>query len=433
MIVIPDLFGSFQKGREAAIEANWKDLQNYESIENARHQNDASALSNLATMADFGVRRRMVQNEGTNSDLNTQLNVAQMPAKLNIAEGDAMYTGIQLGTMKANEDAIRRAAANQLGTYVLGADTGYKNAYVGNGKATIGQEVFDLTYPALFNAVYQKAGADIDMTRAYSQFMPTITRNNYRGQVYSSAGAADAAGVDYRYAIPIATAKNIAGLKGHQASAAGSDLSYLTTTGEIAKLPYTFTGNANSDILKLQELQKGLDPNSGEYKTLQGAIDTIRNGNEAVMRALGYDGISTSYFAPTPPSATSQGTGSTTYVDPSTGRAITVPYATTGVGPLASGYVPYGSNGINLFTGSSQPRTLNEITANLTTPQQNVMGVQNIGGVPNIPTAQRTSTAVHFLPNGQRVVTTAPVSPPTQLPSQNQLIKNLNNRRGGFL
>ena len=142
MIVIPDLFGSFQKGREAAIEANWKDLQNYESIENARHQNDAAALTNLATMADFGVRRRMVQNEGTNSDLNTQLNIAQMPAKLNIAEGDARYTGMQLGTMKANEDALKQALANQLGTFVLGAETGYNNAVVSHGRSTIGRNVF---------------------------------------------------------------------------------------------------------------------------------------------------------------------------------------------------------------------------------------------------------------------------------------------------
>ena len=432
MIVIPDLFGSYQKGREAAIDANWKDLQNYESIESARHQNDAAALSNLATMADFGVRRRMVQNEGTNSDLDTQLKVAQMPAKLNIAEGDNLVTGVDLATLLANQDGLKQYSADRLGTTFLGAGTGYNNAVVGHGKSTMGRGIFELNYPAMFDAYNGKTVADIDMMKAYSQYMPTITRHTLTGQLYTAAGGADTAKVNHRYAIPVAEAANTASIKGYRASAAGSDLSYLTTTGEIAKLPYTFTGNANSDILKLQELQKGLDPNSGEYKTLQGAIDNIRSGNTAVMRALGYDGISTSYFAPTPPSATSQGTGTTTYVDPSTGRAITVPY-TTGVGPLASGYVPYGSNGTNLFTGSSQPRTLSEATANLTTPRQNVMGVPNIGNVPNIPTAQRTSTAVHFLPNGRRVVTTAPVSSPTQLPSQSQLINNLTNRRGGFL
>ena len=38
-IVIPDLFGAFQKGREYAIDRNWKDLTNYEAIEKARNEN----------------------------------------------------------------------------------------------------------------------------------------------------------------------------------------------------------------------------------------------------------------------------------------------------------------------------------------------------------------------------------------------------------
>ena len=75
MIAIPDLFGAYQKGRETAIEANWKDLQNYESIENDRHRNDAAALANLATMADFGKERRLMDNRVTNSDLETALNL----------------------------------------------------------------------------------------------------------------------------------------------------------------------------------------------------------------------------------------------------------------------------------------------------------------------------------------------------------------------
>lgn len=437
MIVIPDLFGSYQKGREEAIKNNWNDLAQYESIESSRHQNDAQALANLATMADFGVRRRMVQNEGTNSDLNTQLNVAQMPAKLNIAEGDSLVTGVELATLLANPDGLKQYAADKLATAFLGAGTGYNNAVVSHGKSTMGRGIFELNYPAMYDAYNSKTRADIDMMKAYSEHMPTITRNNYRGQVYSSAGAADAAGVDYRYAIPTAEAKNIAGLKGYQASAAGSDLSKSQSEAALVTLANDLSSKYQSEITLIQERQKNYPKGSNEWNNAQLEIDTRR---KAINDLGGYFGVPDlinykpyAVSAPATTDTTSGGTGTTTYVDPSTGRAITVPYATTGVGPLASGYVPYGSNGTNLFTGSSQPRTLSEITANLTTPQQNVMGVQNIGGVPNIPTAQRTSTAVHYLPNGQRVVTTAPVSPPTQSPSQNQLIKNFNNRRGGFL
>ena len=92
----------------------------------------------------------------------------------------------------------------------------------------------------------------------------------------------------------------------------------------------------------------------------------------------------------------SSSTDTTTYVDAATGRAIQVPTINIMGDPLPS---------------------LSDIVERMGSKTGNVMGVQNIGGVPNIPS----------------VDTTAPVSSPTQLPSQNQLIKNFNERRGGFL
>lgn len=41
---IPDLFGAYIKGRELAIEKNWQDLRNYETIENMRNVNDLQAI-----------------------------------------------------------------------------------------------------------------------------------------------------------------------------------------------------------------------------------------------------------------------------------------------------------------------------------------------------------------------------------------------------
>lgn len=41
---IPDLFGAYIKGRELAIEKNWQDLRNYETIENMRNTNDLQAI-----------------------------------------------------------------------------------------------------------------------------------------------------------------------------------------------------------------------------------------------------------------------------------------------------------------------------------------------------------------------------------------------------
>ena len=405
MIVIPDLFGSFQKGREAAIEANWKDLQNYESIENARHQNDAAALANLATMADFGVRRRMVQNEGTNSDLNTQLNIAQMPAKLNIAEGDAMYTGMQLGTMKANEDALKQSITNQFGTYVLGAETGYNNAVVSHGRSTIGRNVFTDNYKGLYKAADGKTKADISQTNSYSRYMPLITDLLYRTEFYNGKGGLDEAKVNSEFAGRVARAKNIASESGYQLSDINNQFGILQTGAQQETFARDQLSNISSAVRALQEIQREYSKDDPRWKNIQAEIDNLRGKASDLGKFLGagfmlnYNPVEVYAGAGTTSGGTSSSrTGTTTYVDADTGRAIQVPAINIMGDPLPS---------------------LSDIVERMRSKPGNVMGVQNIGGVPNIPIAQRTSTAVHFLPNGQRLVTTAPVSSPTQSPSQN--------------
>ena len=415
MIVIPDLFGSFQKGREAAIEANWKDLQNYESIENARHQNDAAALANLATMADFGVRRRMVQNEGTNSDLNTQLNIAQMPAKLNIAEGDAMYTGMQLGNMKANEDAIKQALTNQLGTFVLGAETGYNNAVVSHGRSTIGRNVFTNNYKGLYKAADGKTKADISQTESYNRYMPLITDLLYRTEFYNGKGGLDEAKVNSEFAGPVARAKNIAALSGYQLSDISNQFGILQTGAQKETFARDQLSNISSAVRALQEIQREYSKDDPRWKNIQAEIDNLRGKASDLGKFLGadfmlnYNPVEVYAGAGTTSGGTSSSsTDTTTYVDAATGRAIQVPTINIMGDPLPS---------------------LSDIVERMRSKPGNVMGVQNIGGVPNIPIAQRTSTAGRSLSNGQSV----DITTPTQLPSQQQLIKNFNERRGGFL
>ena len=419
MIVIPDLFGSFQKGREAAIEANWKDLQNYESIENARHQNDAAALANLATMADFGKQRRLTDNQVTNSDLNTQLNIAQMPAKLNIAEGDAMYTGMQLGTMKANEDALKQSITNQFGTYVLGAETGYNNAVVSHGRSTIGRNVFTDNYKGLYKAADGKTKADIAQTNSYIKYMPTITDLYYQTQLYNGKGGLDEAKVNSEFAGPVARGKNIAALSGYQLSDISNQFGILQTGAQKETFARDQLSNISSAVRALQEIQREYSKDDPRWKNIQAEIDNLRGKASDLGKFLGanfmlnynpaevYAGAGT-----TSGGTSSSSTDTTTYVDAATGRAIQVPTINIMGDPLPS---------------------LSDIVERMGSKTGNVMGVQNIGGVPNIPIAQRTSTAGRFLSNGQSVDTTAPGSSPTQLPSQNQLIKNFNERRGGFL
>lgn len=402
MIVIPDLFGSYQKGREAAIDANWKDLQNYENVESARHQNDAAALANLATMADFGVRRRMTQNEGTNSDLNTQLNVAQMPAKLNIAEGDAMYTGMQLGTMKANEDAIRQAIADQFSTYILGAGTGYNNAVVSHGKSTIGRNVFTGNYDGLYKAADGRTKADISQAMSYATYQPYITDLSYQTQVHSGKGALDAAKVNAQFAGRVALGQNTAALSGYQLSDANSQLGLLQTNAQKVTFARDQLKNISSEVRVLQEMQSAYSKDDPRWKNLQADIDNLRGKAADLGEFLGanfmlnynpvkvYATTGTTSGGTTSGGTTSggttsggttsgtpSGTGTRTVVDAATGRAIQVP-----------------TTPANLF-GTSTPTT----TGTRAVVTNNVMGGHNYGGTVSNWDALVNSDAGRFIQN----------------------------------
>lgn len=341
MIVIPDLFGSYQKGREEAIKNNWNDLTQYESIESTRHQNDATALANLATMADFGERRRITQNEGINSDLTTQLNVAQMPAKLNIAEGDALVTGVELATLLANKEGLNQYAADKLATTFLGVGTGYNNAVVNHGKSTIGRNVFTNNYDAFYKAVDGGAKADIDMMNDSSRYMPTINRHRLIGQLYTTAGGADTAEVNYRYAVPLAEAANIAGIRGYQASAAGSDLAKSQSEASLVTLASDLSATYQSEIDLIQERQKNYPKGSNEWKNAQLAIDTRLNAIKGLGNYFGvpdlinykpyevYAPATTGTTSGGTTSGTPSGTGTRTIVDKNTGRTLQVTTAPT--------------------------------------------------------------------------------------------------------
>ena len=176
MIAIPDLFGAFQKGREAAIEANWKDLQNYESIESARHQNDAAALANLATMADFGKERQLKNNQVTNSDLTTEHNRATQPSKLYKAGSDALVEGVNYATLAANPDILAKGATSNLRTWYNNGLTGENNSSTNVLNSSIIKGVTKELYPDLYNAAFAsvKSGADIQTITA--QYGPATAK-----------------------------------------------------------------------------------------------------------------------------------------------------------------------------------------------------------------------------------------------------------------
>ena len=102
-IVIPDLFGAFQKGREYAIDRNWKDLQNYEAIEKARNENDLGALNLLERRVMFAPKMGMYMDNADMSARNNALGGAAFPGLMAKTQAQSA-----LDTAKANVDIIKR-------------------------------------------------------------------------------------------------------------------------------------------------------------------------------------------------------------------------------------------------------------------------------------------------------------------------------------
>ena len=225
----------------------------------------------------------------------------------------------------------------------------------------------------------------------------------------------DEAKVNSEFAGRVARAKNIASVSGYQLSDINSRLGILQTGAQQETFARDQLSNISSAVRALQEIQREYSKDDPRWKNIQAEIDNLRGKASDLGKFLGadfmlnYNPVEVYAGAGTTSGGTSSSsTDTTTYVDAATGRAIQVPAINIMGDPLPS---------------------LSDIVERMGSKTGNVMGVQNIGGVPNIPIAQRTSTAGRSLSNGQSV----DITTPTQLPSQQQLIKNFNERRGGFL
>ena len=73
MIYIPDLFSAYAKGQEEAIDQNWQDLNQYETVEQARTNNDMARINLQAGMDDYGNNRAISNAVGTQAMIGEDL------------------------------------------------------------------------------------------------------------------------------------------------------------------------------------------------------------------------------------------------------------------------------------------------------------------------------------------------------------------------
>lgn len=104
---IPDLFGSYEKGREYAIDKNWQDLIRYEQVEQMRNNNDAQQLALLKNRAQFGGSMNMFQNQVDNSARANEVAEYAQPGMVSRADLGSMYAQDQRGVYLNNRDTAR--------------------------------------------------------------------------------------------------------------------------------------------------------------------------------------------------------------------------------------------------------------------------------------------------------------------------------------
>lgn len=89
-MLIPGLFEAYMKGREYAIDQNWKDLKYYEQVEAARNANDLASLDILGQRAQFGGKMNIFQNNVDNSARANEVAEAAQPGLLANADTGSM-------------------------------------------------------------------------------------------------------------------------------------------------------------------------------------------------------------------------------------------------------------------------------------------------------------------------------------------------------
>lgn len=227
---IPDLFGAYVKGRELAIEKNWQDLKNFESVEAARNQNDLTAM-------DIWERRQ------------------QMPGKMNM-----FYNNVD--TSQMNTDVAREAHPGLIAKARMGSGHAQDHFSIWQANRDYGREVMNRGYQsglAMMDAAGQnKAGqANYWLTdnRAY-QHGGNVAQQAYDTQRGNSITAA--------YYPTVAEQQNTQGDLQHRNNVAGLNLGYdqIKNAHEVLpqehKLYKTTIGNRQEDENNYQPRQSAV-------------------------------------------------------------------------------------------------------------------------------------------------------------------------------
>ena len=192
MITIPNLFGAYQKGREAAIEANWNDLKNYENIEAMRTRNDRDALQLLAEQADYNINRSMMRDNGDVSAMATALTRERFPGDVYNARNNAMLGQAQYvsATNAAADGRLQNYTDGQLMTTFNNGGTNVANSWINLTDATARQRGLSNNLDAYYSLINNTVADNIDAGRQAITTNQATRPFNHTAAVSSAAATA---------------------------------------------------------------------------------------------------------------------------------------------------------------------------------------------------------------------------------------------------
>ena len=142
---IPDLFGAYVKGRELAIEKNWQDLKNFESVEAQRNQNDLTAMDIWERRQQMPGKMNIFYNNVDTSQMNTDVAREAHPGLIAKARTGSDVAVGQYGVYKAYEPQYIQALGDMFGAKIGEQSNAAqallgKNAYLAPHAYQIGQD-----------------------------------------------------------------------------------------------------------------------------------------------------------------------------------------------------------------------------------------------------------------------------------------------------
>lgn len=149
---IPDLFGAYVKGRELAVEKNWQDLKNFETIEDARNQNDLNAMDIWERRQQMPGKMSMFYNQAQSSDMAMEVLRAAQRGKLALANTSSDVAVGDYAIYKQHEqDYLNKKSG------MLGARIGQQANAVQN---LLGQNEYLAPIARELGKIYASAGAN---------------------------------------------------------------------------------------------------------------------------------------------------------------------------------------------------------------------------------------------------------------------------------